>query len=80
MNTKKSQNTGLLAPRCLTPAETASQLGICKAKVYQMLRENALPHVRVGRRILIPTYPLKDWLNMQAGLTCKQPKVGDNNG
>ena len=74
--TKRRASTSL----CLTPEETACQLGICKARVYRLLREGSLPHIRVGRRILIPTGSLEDWLRTQAGLICKQPDGGDLHG
>ncbi|MBR4626092.1 MAG: helix-turn-helix domain-containing protein [Ruminococcus sp.] len=48
---------------CLTPKEAADQLHISRSKLYQLLRENAIPSIRVGRKILIPTEELKRWLH-----------------
>ena len=38
----------------MTVKETAEALGICKAAVYRMVKENTIGSHRVGRRILIP--------------------------
>lgn len=51
---------------CLTTDEAAGQLHISRSKLYQLLRENALPHIRVGRKILIPADELKEWLHTQS--------------
>lgn len=51
---------------CMTTDEAATQLNISKSKLYQLLRENAIPSLKVGRRILIPTKELKEWLHSQS--------------
>jgi len=48
--------------RCFSVAEAAQLLGICKAKVYELIRENSLPHLRVGRRIVVPAEALCMWM------------------
>ncbi len=47
---------------CLSVTETAQALGLCKTKVYALLRDGALPHLRIGRRILIPCSVLDAWV------------------
>ena len=51
---------------CMTTDEAATQLNISKSKLYQLLRENAIPSIRVGHKILIPTEELKEWLHTQS--------------
>ena len=51
---------------CMTTDEAAFMLNISKSKLYQLLRDNAIPSVRVGRKILIPTKELEEWLHTQA--------------
>lgn len=51
---------------CMTTNEAAEQLNISKSKLYQLLRENAIPSVRVGRKLLIPIQELKEWLHTQS--------------
>lgn len=51
---------------CMTTNEAAEQLNISKSKLYQLLRENAIPSVRVGRKFLIPIQELKEWLHTQS--------------
>jgi len=43
--------------------EVAKLLDIGLNKVYELLIQNQLPHVRVGRRYLIPKHALQQWLD-----------------
>ena len=45
-----------------TPAEVCAVLGLSRSSVYLRLREGSIPHVRVGRRILIPKSALAEML------------------
>lgn len=38
----------------LTVEETAAVLGISRAHAYESVRRGEIPHVRMGRRILVP--------------------------
>jgi len=51
----------------LTPKETSQKLGIGLNKVYELLNQNIIPNVRVGRKLLIPTESLESWLITSAG-------------
>lgn len=51
---------------CMTTDEASVQLNISKSKLYQLLRDNAIPAIRVGRKILIPTEELRAWLHTQS--------------
>ena len=53
---------------CLTAKEAALQLNISISKLYQLLRDGDIPSFHVGRKILIPTHELEQWLHTQA--TC----------
>jgi excisionase family DNA binding protein len=44
------------------PVELARILGIARNSVYDALRSGKIPHVRVGRRFLIPKTAVKAWL------------------
>lgn len=46
-----------------TPEEVAKILGLGRNTVYEQLAQNVIPHVRVGRRFLIPRARLESWLN-----------------
>jgi excisionase family DNA binding protein len=52
----------------LTVAETSRLLRISRNMAYDLIRQNALPHVRLGRRILVPRHGLERWIECQAGL------------
>jgi excisionase family DNA binding protein len=42
--------------------EAAAFLRISQDKVYELCRRKQIPHRRIGRRIVIPTLPLLEWL------------------
>ncbi len=52
----------------LTVPEAARLLRISRNLAYELIRQNVLPHVRLGRRILIPRHGLELWIAYQAGL------------
>jgi excisionase family DNA binding protein len=52
----------------LTVAETATALRISRGTAYAAVREGRLPHLRIGKRILVPRVAL-DRLLEQAGST-----------
>jgi excisionase family DNA binding protein len=43
----------------LKPTEAAEALGICRSKLYQLVRANAIPHRKIGSSIRIPTSSLR---------------------
>ena len=43
----------------LTVKDTAEMLGLSRASVYQGVRTGEIPHVRIGKRILIPRRTLE---------------------
>jgi excisionase family DNA binding protein len=42
--------------------DVANLLGVSRASVYESIRSGAIPAVRMGRRVLVPTYELRMWL------------------
>ena len=51
---------------CINPTEAARQLHISRTKMYELLHHGVIPHVKLGRRILIPTKELEHWLHEQS--------------
>lgn len=49
----------------LSVADVAKALGISPAKAYEVVRTGRLPWVRIGRRILVPTYSLAHFLGQE---------------
>jgi len=43
-------------------AEVARTLGLSRSKIYQMMRDGALPVVRVGRAVRVLKAALRDWV------------------
>lgn len=46
---------------------TASELGLCLPKVYEMIERGEIPSLRCGRRILVPVARLKEFINGNGG-------------
>jgi len=48
-------------------AEMSERMGLSKPKCSELLnRENGVPYIRVGKRILIPIKAFEEWLNVNA--------------
>lgn len=61
---------------CINPTEAARQLHISRTKMYELLHHGVIPHVKLGRRILIPTKELERWLHEQS-MTSSAKEEGD---
>lgn len=55
-----------MADLTYTPKELIATLGLSRAKIYQLLKENRLPHIRIDNKILIPKKALDDFLSIDA--------------
>lgn len=45
-----------------SPQEAARKLGICERSVYEALKKKRIPHIRFGRRYVIPREAFDKWL------------------
>lgn len=45
--------------------EVQSVLGIGRSKVYEMIRRDELPTLRIGRLIRVPRWALAEWIELQ---------------
>lgn len=55
----------------MTAKECAAYLGISEFKMYEMVRQNLVPHARLGSKILIRTETIDKWIAAQEQ-SCKQ--------
>lgn len=62
-------------PALLTVGEAAALLRIGRNTCYELIRQQRIPHVRLGRRILIPRFGLEQWIAREAGLSQPPPPV-----
>jgi excisionase family DNA binding protein len=46
----------------LNVEDVANLLGVSRERVYESIRSGAIPAVRMGRRVLVPTQELRSWL------------------
>jgi len=52
----------------LNVCDVAQLLGIGRNLAYELVRQNRLPHIRLGRRILIPREALWLWLEKESSI------------
>ena len=50
------------APLLISVPEAARLLNIGRALAYQLVQENRLPHLRLGRRVLVSRPALEAWI------------------
>lgn len=55
-----------MAPLVLTVPETAAALRVSRGKVFDLIRDEGLPTVQLGRRRLVPVAELAEWLSQKA--------------
>ena len=59
----------------LSVSQTAKVLGISKNLCYEQINEGRIPHVRLGRRVLVSKVALTDWIARESGLVTTEPAV-----
>lgn len=60
-------NGGLkMEKRAFTIGEVAELLCVSKSYIYQLVRENKIPNLKLGKRKLIPIEQFNKWLETQA--------------
>lgn len=59
----------------LSVTEAAQTLGISRNLTYELVAQGRLPHIRFGRRVLIPRDGLEQWIAREAGLPRLPPQV-----
>ena len=66
----KFENCGSLdsLPEFCTPADLSSILPVSRATLYRMAEQKRIPSLRLGRRIIIPREPLKEWIERESGI------------
>lgn len=50
-------------PLLVSVEQAAQALGIGRSLAYEQIASGALPHVKVGRRTLVPTQALHEWVS-----------------
>ncbi len=58
----------------ITVPEAARLLGIGRGSCYEAIKRNELPHIKIGKRILVPKHGL---LQMLSQSTALRPAVHD---
>lgn len=57
----------------ITVEEAGRMLGISRGLAYQMARENKLPTIRFGRRLVVPKWAIQHLLQEPQEATTSQP-------
>ena len=47
---------------CFSAAEVSELTGVSMSLIRKLTRSGAIPHIKVGRRILYPLTGIEDWL------------------
>lgn len=55
--------------------ETAQLLSVGRNTCYELIRQGRLPHIRLGRRVLVPRFGLEQWLAKEASIPPPAPSV-----
>jgi excisionase family DNA binding protein len=48
-------------------AALAEDLGMCEPSTRDALRENRIPHIRLGKRYILPRAAIAEWLRNAGG-------------
>jgi len=59
----------------LTVLEAARLLRVSRNLAYELVAQGRLPHIRLGRRVLIPRRSLEVWLAQEAGVPVDPPAM-----
>ena len=54
-----------LALRC---SEVATSLGVSERFIWDLVKRDEIPHLRIGRRVVFPTRAVSDWMDKQLEL------------
>jgi excisionase family DNA binding protein len=56
-----------LQPTYTSVDALASDLGISRQSAYAALRRGQIPHIRIGKRFIIPRSAISEWLRSAGG-------------
>jgi excisionase family DNA binding protein len=59
----------------LTVLEAARLLRVSRNLAYELVAQGRLPHIRLGRRVLVPRHGLEQWIAREAGLPPGPPRM-----
>ena len=51
-----------ILPRLLSAEEVSKHTGLSRARIYELVRSGAIPHVRLGRTVRFSAAALREWL------------------
>ena len=50
-------------PLLLNVKQLADLLGVSDSSVYELIQEDGIPSLRIGKRIVIPKEELREWIS-----------------
>lgn len=63
--------------RLLLVSEVSEILRIPKILTYRLIKQGAIPSIRIGKRIRVPEERLREWIE-SGGITLEEMKKGNN--
>ena len=58
-------------PLLLNVKEAAGLLGVSDTSIYDQIREKKFPHLRIGKRIMVPKTELQQWIEKNTKGRCE---------
>ena len=65
----QTKNESERIPQCLSAHEMSERLGVTRRHLYRLADRDAIPHYRVGRRVVFPERAVQEFLAGQAERT-----------
>ena len=62
-------------PVLLTVTEASRLLRISRNLCYELIAQDRLPYLRLGRRILVPRHGLEQWIARESGCPASAPRM-----
>lgn len=69
-------NNGKLERVTLHAREAASYIGVSYWTILELAKEQKIPHVRVGNRVLFRAFKLDEWMDEQENNSVSQVDAG----
>jgi excisionase family DNA binding protein len=66
MSSKEASRRSAQRRMTLTVEETAKRLGIGRNQAYEAIHRGEIPHIRIGRRLLVPEAALDRMVGAEA--------------
>jgi excisionase family DNA binding protein len=71
MNQNKKARKIIMERQTMYVKDVAKYLGVSKDTIYMLIRTKSMPHIKVGKRILMRKHSIDNWMAEQEEQTQK---------